>query len=1770
VVVFAVVGIATSHWPELVRRIAILSLRQSLRGEISLGDITFTRGRILLTDFRLALPDDPHPLVDAPRVEVRYDPQRLFCWPLRPLGSIRQMSLDAPSVYIARDADGQWNMMRAVKPQPPRKPSRDQFRGEIVVRDGEVRYTDAIGLGEERGPITEHLIGLHLQTSRADAGFLPFRLSASSALQHARMLHLSGGVNLDALRVQCEMRYHKLDLAYLRRFIPDNIPVTVESGYADGRLHIVASPDLAQGTVAIEHSVLADLQALRGVVELPEHPVPYAITAGQLRLVNGTVELAGVEGEVGGIPLKAEGVIQVGAIPVYALQVHTAGADASKFTDVVPGFAHLPMRLHGRTSVEATITGAVPSLHVDGQVSGLSFSADFGEFSQIAGDFRYHDGMVAFPKFRAQAMGGQLSGHGWLALDHEVQTRIMLHADTRDIGVQHLVQQFAPAADVGQASPLASLSGVVNGPVTLTVQRDGAVALITRCTGTVHGGELFPASVEMDAAVRINVKNAQSHIRVERCTGVTDAGAFRVSGAITGEVLDLTAEGSRVDLAAVTSAYGQPGWSGTGYVQGKITGTFTAPIFTGTVQAQHGQFRTYPYSELAADVKLALATPAELTLRNLRLTSGESQLTGEAQWHGADNPDGDWKLSGAFALPTTSIAAIQETLGVSLPLEGIIEQGWVAFSDLPDAATGTGKLVLRHPALHLGDARVIFDRASIDLEFHGDVITIPRAELVYREGGNGKGAHVAQPPIVFVAHGQLSLDPAVPPEQQLSLTIAAEHLDLDSVTTLTDDLAQAGTLTNDGLVRLPVDLAGKLSIAAKVTGQLYDPVAGEWRPDRLLPTLQIHGTVDAGTSLMLADLGFQRAHMAFTFHGARHALQVREFALERQAGAGDYAVYLAKPGTIYLDQHEIDMTFALKRIGTEGGMNLLHLRRDLLALTRAVPEQPWANALMHGVGSVPLPFAGRGDLQLALAGLLQRPLISMRFAFSEMMVGGDEIPNIEGEMAYDTAPALLNVERLVAKGFKRLTADVQGHTVRTEIDPYAMAEVQGTISMPQRNDTGQTVVPGDLNLTLNVQSFDPSLLAAWFNVPIFRQLGGKATVWADITGTTAAPAIMASLDVEKPTAKGVEFDSLSAIVMLANDRLRIGRGEFGVDNGAATLHFKRAATAADGTEQPLRTQPLEIIADLPFAWVGPGQPAIPQDQPLSISLKLPEQGMDVVRGYLPSFPASVDAAALQAERLEGMVSIGGTLDHLELASGLFRLQAPELALPVTDEDLPNRLRDMAIDIAFYQESTSDGPVNVMQVNDLSVVYDRVVDRQPKKQDFFVVRWIKQLFGREEPERVFSPGAIMVQGDVRTDPQLPLQLDIDALSSETGLAALAELPNRLQYNLYAKMVRTPLQWRDAFQGMVSMYLHMGNRREAPYRPLLTGMVYVEQGRLRMMQEQGAQGGFIPIPVDADLSIAVQTGPGNHFEVKPSSGLLSSTLSANLPFTPSNWLAPFSQTERIAMQYHRGEKPRIEPSDPVYFTTSTFAKSLDGTNGWVEGRLSRPVIEGNFVLKSRQARVTLPGGDLLIEDGRGSIHVAPLDPDDKPALYANVTASGVIDQVQVKATVSDAVNLLNINYTDGKLPIAFTAESAPPGVPLPSENEIYSRLIGAADVIALLKNESQGFTPLAYRYGQKVLFQNTLDRIAQSTGLGNLSVNMDPTRALEATMITSEIGTPDAGYLSLGHSRIFSDPPEWKIWLGYRLPDYRLMRNLSVVTTLDESENLGINLQYNFGF
>lgn len=1806
------IALFTANRQDLYRRVALLQLRGALLRDVRVGEVRLdpAKGVLEITDLAVADPTQPKlPFIAARRATVRFSPSRLLIRPLQPLSAVRSVQLEAPFLYLARNRAGRWNFQDLL--ERPRRKKTDDFLGEIRLEDGQVVYRDARGWKPAWVSIDEHLVGVRGRIIRSSAKFYPFRLEATVRSGKVRTLGIGGSFRLGPGRGECQLHLGRLQLAYLQKYFPRGFPVTLEGGEADGRVQLVLNED-ARHRWESTMTLLADVRNARGRLRLLERSWPFVAERGQLALGSNVLELTGVQVTTAGLPVTIDGTISNFTRPALALLLRTERADAARLCAVIPGLSLPGMRVRGLATGWAQLTGGANAVRVTGHVTGPSLAKSLGKsellLTDVAGDFRFDGATLALSNLHGRSLGGEFAGDGWLALDPtnaSAGAAMLLRGLVGRVRVPELLRLFP--REPGK-SPLPELDGTLAGPLSLSLAPDGALTLLANAEGTLTSPALGDGRVNATVRLEAPPGDRPARTTVERAIVLTAGGVVQAHGTLDDDRLDFAVQGNGIDLTRLARQcpslgdllkdVGDGQLAGTGFVTAAVTGTLADPQVTGALRAQHGRAAGRDFAEASGTFSLRGLPPAALTLRQVRvltenrqleLSAGELSATVDAQ----TGRLGQWHLAQA-RLSRSSLASLAALAGLQVNVDGFID-GSITSADFPGEAGGTGRIELMRPSLQFGSARFQYDQATVEFALRdAHTLEITGARLEY-EGLPGKKT-------VLAASGRLSNDPRLPPGEQLALQIAGADLPAENLVAFTSYQQNIGTFSPDGRIRLPFGLAGGLSLDARVTAQLIDPEPDPEKRaspgDLLARTLAVTATLHGSRDFTLSSVPYREFDVAVRYDGGSRTLALDRFLLAPGDGARNY-VLAAEPGTfVFSDPPVVNLHLLLRGRRPDAGdrpqpADLDDLRRDLTAVAHnalaasedvdglaPVAAAPDAGAPATEAGwaglDVNLPhfyataakyldsiqkISGSTLLQVDVLDSLEHPDIRTTVHADDLIVNGQVMPAIDADLDFDMAPRLLTVHRLVLTD--RAVPDAQ-----LEVVKGSNLQFPDPLHQPMK-------------LTLEGHKINPAILVQWFPTAGFDKLGG--TVDLAVTGAfnrrTQSAEFVASVDWFNPSFQGRAFETINATFALGNDpgdpgrqRLWIGASELG-DLGFVTIPLKGSKDAP--------SQALELSGSLPFSW---DQPGFLRDRPFDVSLRVPKQSLAAVKYYVPQADAYLPAA--NAGTVEGLLRVGGTLDRPEFGSdGRLQVSLPALTLPGKYFQTPRQLRNVAVDIGFHAErnGANGRPENVIDINRLSVDGEPLPDDRSFAQR--LIDSVRKSLGRLKPKPPVTP-RIYAAGNIRL--RLP----------ETGVPTFKDL----QYDLYARTAGFPLDINQHFfRGNVISYLHLRSRDGA--QPLLTGMVKADDSTVTYAKFDSAPVTIPKLAVDPELSVLVELGSNNAFELIAGKSVVhawfSLTPTGMQPFTPEAIATPLPATAPAA------DRPYFEYSPFYDLCATSFDRQLaiDGTSGSLEaiadrerdrlvaagsfgkvtGPVSHPSLEFNFVLPPRKSYVQLPGGLLTVDSLDGvpphGIFKYEVGSEAKPVLEVQGEVVANIDQMvsnlagqQVARYVvglkvkQDLYHLLEsqgpadasggtVARTDTSLPL-FYIKAKPTGAPNLSDDQIRKILFGVPDIMTLFKGAQGGLLSAEMvNLGGNVALSDLQRLIGDYLNLESFSIKLNAYGQPEATLTTSELIKSRLGAIRLGAARTFPTSllsvkspdtrdlqvtqQNWKLWLIYNI-------------------------------
>jgi hypothetical protein len=1748
------------NFNELARRIAIYHLSIATGWDVNIGRIDFSKkGIIVINKFKAH--DAVDDVVSIQKIIVKYDLNALLANPGAPVSAITAIDVNVPQLIVRRNRTGKWNFDHLIK-KKPQKPTltEDKLQAEITVTGGNLIYTDAKGW-PGIPPHNEELKDINIVVTPTRTGAMPFQLSAYDATKKLKKITAGGTVNLDSGGMLIRTDAYGIDINRVVKMLPVKLPVKIESGTIDARLQLAMDE---KGTPMI--AAVVDVKNLRGIANSMGMKLPFEIKYGNLDLNENSVNIAGLDVRIAQTNLKLSGTVTDFKNPVYNL--HLTGSKINPLTLVhfSRDLQNLKFRWSGDLNLDADIIGTASSPALRAKLSGINIGTNFGDFSKIAGEIRYADDIITVSKINMNVFGGSISGDLWInggKQPNKQHTIAVLrgHVDNIKPGlIQQRYVKISPPKSLKYILPnYGRITGNVSGKIALKVSCDyrkgpTRAEILTDLRGQM--GVILPVPLQGDFAMagkvlivddkETTVAASLSHMEI-----ATPNGTVRVSGRLKpNKQVIVDVQASALNLELVRSFTNVKDVSGKVYLSGTVSGPYLNPSFAGRLHVEDPRGMGYAVDDVVGDCELSMS-PDRFIFRNMVISANNRHIRGS---FGIINNNGKIKTNLSLSMPRTSMGEIETIAGIKdkIPFDGVIE-GECILQGLPDNPEGKLTIVMHQPELSLPSGTTLHGtKLSLDIALKDGIAVINDASCDL--GG-----------IPIAVTGQI---PILKKDANIDLTWKIPTIDLRDIAVITQtvmpDMPENINFLLNNIDRYAV---GSIAVNGKITCGMPDFTDEKWTA-KFIKSLRIETQMDAPDGLKIAGIPYSIFKFAGNFSGNDMLFTADNFAFGRDLEKSRYFVELITdtgPAMLNIlpgNMQEIDAGFRMK------AENLNQVRRDIIKLADVFKSVAPLQKLADGVRAIPTPFSAISDMTINISGALSRPLVETKLKLTKVLVGNIDLPDIDTALSYDGGPNVVNVGHLLISGRDDIKdfPELQGLSV----------EMSGGLTLSGRGSEA-----GQINMSIVAQEIEMSVIGKWLHIYALQQLHGKVSITADITSDMEKPNMRASVDIEKPEFMGYKFDSLSSFIVTVDEKgIWLGRWhsrENAPENltpvktiGDKVIFEEDAANLSFISDNINQVEPLQIYGYLPFEWAGPLLPSIPTDKDCYMEFRLPRQGLSCARPFLPAEIRSM-LPKIDSEdgKLESDFTIGGPISNPVLTDGTLKLQIPLLTLKQTSPDFPDKLRRVNLDVDFHP-NTIDKTLTVMELRDFSAVFDRPV--VTKKDPF---GWVKKLVGIRE-KKLPPYGSLVAKGTVQIDP--------DKLQRNGAWIPASEFAENLRYDINLQTVRAPIRWREAFNGTVTAFLRLHNRvinnRIQP--PILEGLAYAENSRLGYDNTKESSDP-ITLPINPNLSIALIIGEGNSFDIA-----IPPNIAAKLPFVPTKILPPLSPLDmEIAA---KGEKLPITNSFVYAINSEAMADYAEkysgnetigiGTYGLITGKLINPIVDVNCYIDSSDAKIQLPGGNLNITSGNARFYFGQ---DRTPSLVTSALATGQVDEFAVEATING--NLLNPDIAQQNASwLTVRTSYSPPGRNPLSQEEIYSRLFGLTDVLNIVNSNKGGGGAVLSKVGTTIalprvadLLRGGINRAFGSKVLEtmNLTQSYDKTGTQLSqypamSVTTTEFGKTKYSSFRLGATRTFVDPAEWKLWITYRVPNNKALKNFSINAETNSDHIKRISAQYKFDF
>ena len=573
----------------------------------------------------------------------------------------------------------------------------------------------------------------------------------------------------------------RLSVPFAVERIPNLTALTAAAGTADvkGTLSIGGEP----GGPQLTYDVNAEVSETE--VSFPWLRRPAKGVAGKLRLAEGDLQLDGIAGTIEDAPVEVNGTISdlTTRVPAFSLDLSVNGIRYPQLRALFPRAA-LPagLLLPSAMRVEAKIEGPADQIKVSGEATVKVIKFHAIPWHDLVGRFEYQDGKLKIGSLKAHGSPRQFEADIEIDLKHGLAAQGNLQLANMPLS---MLAEMAGIKGEFRGVARANVRGVFRNGAEMRGDFvvDGAAAQ------GVDLGRLQGEFVYSDGGVVL---------RRVRIVGPTADGMLDATISLSGSY-KLTAQLATLDLTKLGPMVKLQGLQGRCCARIEASGQVKAGQATARIKLGPGELQGRPFDSLSANLAM---TRDRVTMRDLVLATESGQFQGGLTISGWRGPPGGARISGRV-----DIAGVALKDWLPGGYEGVAVEGAVAgaFDIAGTLAQPVAAGELHGESVSLGGRPFAAAKARFRYEKH----------QLYAEQIDLRSQD-----------GSISVTGGYTPETGFALDLAAEQLDLTSITSDLHDWL--GRIPKEGPRSglrglLGFDAKGQLNVHARVTGLLYRP-----------------------------------------------------------------------------------------------------------------------------------------------------------------------------------------------------------------------------------------------------------------------------------------------------------------------------------------------------------------------------------------------------------------------------------------------------------------------------------------------------------------------------------------------------------------------------------------------------------------------------------------------------------------------------------------------------------------------------------------------------------------------------------------------------------------------------------------------------------------------------------------------------------------------------------------------------------------------------------
>lgn len=557
------------------------AISQQIGRDVRIGKAELSPvGRLVLRDVAIAQGESfsQGVLVRASKVVVTYDHSAIL-FEGAGASAVSLVEVFEPTAWLSRSPDGVLNISDLFKPRPG--PPGPPFLGKVRVIDGTAVFQDYYR--SPGVPIATRIRSVSVDVDASGHRRYKFSFSGRDSAGRFRSVRASGVYDSETRNLWLDASAEGVRAAFASRTLGRPMNVAISRGVGD----FVGSVSMRLGTRRLVPRING-VARVRGLdARIPGLHPPVQNVSGVV-VLGGETAVVDLTGFYAGLRADLKGSVSGWHQPVMDLTVSTDAISVPEFSRA----ARLPaippsVRIRRIQWLYATVTGTLSMPRVEAVAAAPEAIVQGYRVTDVRVSFGYARDTVRVHAVELDFMGARIQASGAVGLSGGYPLEIS--GRVRGIDLARL--------PVGLGY---DISGVANADLAITGTLRNPVISAEALVRNTRVEDVPLGLVEAG----VTISGGGLTIRHARATGFT-GGSLSASGTYANENLDVHFSASGVQASSLGRLFGRPGLGGRLYVNGRLEGPLSSPVFTGMVEGfglrSDGYGAEYARASVAAD-----------------------------------------------------------------------------------------------------------------------------------------------------------------------------------------------------------------------------------------------------------------------------------------------------------------------------------------------------------------------------------------------------------------------------------------------------------------------------------------------------------------------------------------------------------------------------------------------------------------------------------------------------------------------------------------------------------------------------------------------------------------------------------------------------------------------------------------------------------------------------------------------------------------------------------------------------------------------------------------------------------------------------------------------------------------------------------------------------------------------------------------------------------------------------------------------------------------